>query len=131
MAAGLLMRRRRGFTLIEVIISLVILTVVLLAIGSATAGYLHAVAESDRHAAAVQLAHSRIEEARLHPDYGTLAALEGVEADFPSLPGFTRTTEVVRYGGPGAPADFTRITVTIDGPGLTRPVARTISIGAP
>lgn len=126
------MRRAPGFTLIEVMLALVILTVVLLAMGGATAGYLQTVTVSDREAAALQLAHDRLDEVRLHPDYGGIDTLyNGVESNFPSLPGFTRTTVVAHYGGAGRPMDFKRVTVTVEGPGLVRPVSRTITVGAP
>jgi len=125
------MRRRRGFTLIEVMISLVILTVALLGTASVTGWFVHTVATSGRSSAASQLAADRIEEVRLQPDYGVLESFAATETGFPSLPGFTRVTQVVRVGGTGMSTDYKKITVTVTGPGLTAPVSRTVSVAAP
>lgn len=126
------MGRRHGFTLIEVMIALVLLSVVLLGLASATTQFLRVVTTSDRTSAAIQLASDRIAWAQLYPDYATLdSALTAVETGFPSLPGITRTTTVAHVGGPGQSTDFKRVTVTVAGRGLLAPLERTVTVAAP
>lgn len=123
---------RRGFTLVEVMVALVILLIVLMGFSMMTANMIHTVATSDRQEAAVQLSHDRLEQVRLAPNYGTLESLYvATETGFPTLPGFTRQTEIVRTGGQGLPTDFKKVTVTVRGPGLLVPVSRTITVAAP
>lgn len=124
------MRRTAGFTLIEVLIALTMLTVVVLAMGAATGRFVHTVAVSDRQAAAHQLAHDRVAAVQLHPNYATIdATFSGTETSFPTLTGFTRTTVVTTVVD--TQNNFKRITVTVNGPGLLQPVARTVSVAAP
>ena len=126
------MRTERGFTLIEIMIALVILTVVILGMATAAAQVVHVVTVTDRSTAAIQLADSRIEEIQLDPDYNGLdSTYAGTETDFPSLPGYTRQTQIVRVGGLGQATDHRKITVTVNGPGLTQPIKRTVTVAAP
>ncbi len=126
------MRARRGFTLIEIMIALVILSVVALGLGASSGHFLHVVATSDRTNAAIQLANDRIAWAQLYPSYATLdSALTGVDSAFPTLPGMRRTTQVVHVGGAGQATDFKRVTVLVDGPGLLAPLERTVTVAAP
>jgi type II secretion system protein I len=126
------MRSSRGFTLIEIMIALVILTVVVLGLATATAQVVHVVTLSDRNAAAIQLADSRIEEVQMSPDYNGLESLfAGTESSFPELPGYTRETKIQRVGGLGQNQDYKKITVTVTGPGVPDPVARTVTVAAP
>lgn len=126
------MRRSRGFTLIEIMISLVILTVVVLGLATATAQVVHVVTLSDRNAAAIQLADSRIEEVQMSPDYNAIDSLfAGTESGFPGLAGYSRETKILRVGGLGQAQDFKKITVTVTGPGVSDPVSRTITVAAP
>jgi hypothetical protein len=37
----------------------------------------------------------------------------------------------VHFGGVGQPNDYKKITVTVSGPGLLAPVARTVTVAAP
>jgi prepilin-type N-terminal cleavage/methylation domain-containing protein len=123
---------RRGFTLIEVMLALVIFMVVLLGVGQMTASMVHTVATSERQEAAVQLAHDRLALVQATPRYAALESLYvATETTFPTLPGFTRVTQVVRSGGPGQPMDHKTVTVTVTGPGLLVPVSRTITVAAP
>ena len=124
---------RQGFTLIEVLIAIVILTGVILGMAHVTGRMLHTIATSDRTSAALELVSDRLEQVSLDPDYEGLAAeYKGTETGFPTLPGFKRTTSVVRTGGSGKSGpDYTRITVTVDGPGLLAPLSRTVTVGAP
>ncbi len=126
------MRRSRGFTLIEIMISLVILTVVVLGLATATAQVVHVVTLSDRNAAAIQLADSRIEEVQMSPDYNAIDSLfAGTESGFAGLAGYSRETKILRVGGLGQAQDFKKITVTVTGPGVSDPVSRTITVAAP
>lgn len=124
------MRDQRGFTLIEVLVALVILTVAIMGIASATGQFMHVVATSDRQTAAIQLAEDRIELIQMDPNYGGLdTTYSATESSFPTLPGFTRATTIVRITGSGQ--DHKKITVTVNGPGLRAPVNRTVTRAAP
>lgn len=126
------MRRDDGFTLIEVMIALTILLVVTLGMATTTGRLLRNVATEERVAAAIQLAEHRIQQVQIEPAYGRLDTLyAGTESGLPGLPGATRETRVVRYGGPGQPFDYFKITVTVSAPGLLAPVKRTVTVGAP
>ena len=126
------MRSERGFTLIEVMMALTIIAGVLLAMGAATASFVHEVAVGNRNAMALQLVDDRIETVQTDPYYAGLdTAYAGTETDFPTLPGYTRTTTILAVGGAGQSVNYKKVTVTVAGPGLAQPVARTITVGAP
>lgn len=125
-------KSRSGFTLIEIMIALVILTVGILGVASATGGFVRNVAMGDIRASAIQLADDKIAEARMTPNYDSLSVwLAGSESSFPTLTGFTRVTQVNRIGGPNSTVDHTKITVTVNGPGLENPIVRSITLAAP
>ena len=125
--------RARGFTLIEVMISLVILLVILTGFAVSSSRLLHTVTTSDVQESAIQLAQSRLEQVRLEPSYAALDSLFGnkTETNFPTLLGITRVTTVTRFGGMGQPTDYKRITVTVSGRGLLVPVVRSTTVAAP
>jgi prepilin-type N-terminal cleavage/methylation domain-containing protein len=124
----------RGFTMAELTISLAILTVSVLGLGYTTARLTRLAADAEARALALQVAEDRIARIQLHPLYQHLDSVFGESGtDLPFLPGHTRTTSLERVhlpgGRPGKPIDYTRVTVTVDGPGLSEPVSRTVSIG--
>lgn len=126
------MKNERGFTLIEVMMALTIIAGVLLAMGAATASFVHEVAVGNRNAMALQLVDDRIETVQADPYYAGLdTAYAGTETDFPTLPGYTRTTTILALGGAGQSVNYKKVTVTVAGPGLADRVARTITVGAP
>lgn len=126
------MHGRDGFTMAEVMIALVVLSLVLLGLAGSTGQFLHTVTVSDRRATAIELADDRIELIQSDPSYGGLDTLyQATETDFPTVPGITRTTEIVHVGGQGQPVDYKKITVTVAGLGLLAPVARTVTVAAP
>lgn len=123
---------RGGFTLVEVILALTILLVVLMMLATSTGKTVHTVATASAQEAAIELAMSRIEQIRADPQYNTIDSIYAkTETGFPTLPGYTRVTKVVRVGGVGLPNDYKKITVTVTGPGVTPPVSRSATVAAP
>lgn len=126
------MHDRRGFTLLEVIIALVILSVVILLMANTSGSFVRHVAENDLRTSAIQLADDRIEYIQMDPDYyGLDTAYVGTESGFQGLTGFTRETTINHVGGSGQSVDHKIITVRVNGPGMTQPIERTVTVGAP
>lgn len=124
-------RKERGFTLIEVALAVAILGIVAAALMSATARMIRGVTSDRDRTVAAASAEARLAMARQWPAYASLeATYAGAEANTP-LPGWTRTTTIVRTGGANQANDFKRITVAVTGPSLATPVARTIAVAAP
>lgn len=123
---------RGGFTLVEVVLALTILLVVLMLLATSTGRTVHTVATSAAQEAAIELAMDRVEQIRADPQYGTLESVyTTTETGFPTLPGFTRVTQVVHVGGVGQPNDYKKVTVTVTGPGVTPAVSRSTTVAAP
>ena len=139
-----MMRDESGFTLIEVLVSMALMGVLVLGLQAAVTGrFVAEVHEQDVQAAANQVAHDRLEQVRMHPEYASLEdEFDEAEVPVPGRPGFALTTDVVRArAGPGAcwvqrpvqarQLDFTTVTVTVSARTLEEPVRRTIVVGAP
>lgn len=124
------MAHERGFTLIEVVVALTILLVVMVGLVTMTGKTSNIAAISDRQEAATQLVNDRLDQIRVDPNYITLDSLYATtESSFPTLPGFTRVTTIIRTTSSNN--DFKRITVSVTGPGLSAAVARTVTVAAP
>ncbi|MEA2722269.1 MAG: hypothetical protein QOH59_40 [Gemmatimonadales bacterium] len=119
-----------GFTLIEVMISLVILSAIVLSIGHGTARYLSTITRSRVRIQAASVADAQIAAMRVDPNYTALTATyNGTTADLP-FTGYNRVTLVVRTGA-GTAADRTRVRVTVTGSALATPVVRYTTIATP
>lgn len=125
--------RKEGFTLVEVVVALVILSTAVLGLASSASRLATTSAAAELRALAMEAVEDRIARVRLDPRYGGLDTLyAGVETDLFGITGVTRTTAVVHvHQGPPQPLDYKRISVTVTGPMLTPPVSRQIIIGAP
>jgi prepilin-type N-terminal cleavage/methylation domain-containing protein len=124
----------KGFTMVEVVTSLVILALAIIGLSSTTAHLARVAVDAENRALALQAVEDRISMVRLHPIYQQLDSLfTESEAEIPNLPDYTRSTELTRVILPGEREgkyiDYTRITVTVDGPGLEEPISRTIAVG--
>jgi prepilin-type N-terminal cleavage/methylation domain-containing protein len=124
----------KGFTIVEVVISLVILAVAIIGLSSTTARLAQVASHAETRALALQAVEDQISRVRLHPIYQQLDSVfseTGVEV--PNMPDYTRSTTLTRVIEPGERSgkyiDFTRITVSVDGPGLEEPISRTVAIG--
>jgi len=123
---------RRGFTLIEVIIAMVILVVGILAMSAAVGQFVRQTSQSEVQTVATQLAQERLQMIQMDPAYGNLeTTYAGSESSLPGAAGFARKTVITLVGGAGQTTDFKRITVTVTGPGLRTPVVRTTTMAAP
>lgn len=126
--------RRDGFTIVEVLLALLLLSFMVMGFQAATGEIIHYAAQSDRMAVAVQLVEDRLDLIRLDPDYAALVGrYSETETALASYEGLTRTTvgrrtQAVQTTGE---LDYTKFTVTVDGRGLRDPVSRTIVVGAP
>jgi len=124
------MNRERGFTLIEVVVALTLLLVVMVGLVTMTGKTSNVAALGDRQEAAVQLVNDRIDQVRSDPNYAGLDTTYGTtESSFPTLPGFTRTTLIVRTTT--GSNDYKRVTVTVSGPGVNPAISRTVTVAAP
>ena len=135
MDARVLTRDRSGFTMIEVMVAMVILGIAVLGVQAVfTDRFVRDMGRYDRETVATQLVEDQIQVVQLHPVYATLEERYGrTESSIPGFPGFTRETTIqaVKQNTARGVVDFKRVTVTVRGNALPRPVSRTIVVGAP
>jgi prepilin-type N-terminal cleavage/methylation domain-containing protein len=132
-------RRRSGMTLIEVIISVMILSGVLIGLSNFTRRFQHLTTNHDALAIASELATARLEVVRLHRTYSTListfdgtsetSATSSANPPMTQYPGYTRTTSVVRTG-PTTTADYMTVTVTVTNTPTGTNVTKSLVIAA-
>lgn len=123
------MRGRDGFTLVEMLISLVILSFVLIGLAGVTGTLGRSVDLNERETLATELAEDKLAEIIMDADYDSLdVRYEGTD----TLLGFSRTVEnIVRVGGKGLATDHKKITVRVTGSSLPYPVVRSTTVAAP
>ena len=125
---------RDGFTVVEVLLALLLLSFMVMGFQAATGEIIHYAAQSDRKAVAVQLVESQLDMIRLDTDY---TGLDGRYTEsgttFADYAGLTRSTVIDRtYAEQDTGVlDYLTITVTVDGGGLRDPVSRTVVVAAP
>jgi prepilin-type N-terminal cleavage/methylation domain-containing protein len=131
---------RHGFSLAEIMVALVILSVVVMGLATTTLTFMHETTLDTSRVRASTVADTRIAEVKGWPDYQDLISFDETRANYPD-PGWTRKTIVTRdtsvttgCGFPTFPAcpnnDITHITVIVTSPTLTTPVSRSIDIAA-
>ena len=127
---------RKGFTLIEVMIALIILTVISLSLGRFMASFLHAVGTSTVRTIATAVAQEQVETISANTGtttYPTLVATynNNIVTGFTGYPNMTRTTRVTRTTGSTPRRDYTTITATVTEPTMGQPVNLTVVVAAP
>ena len=124
--------KRNGFTLIEVMIALVILTVVLLGLARFAGAFLHTVGTSTVKTIATEVAYSQLALIRTDPTYPLPAGYSGTVTGFPGYGAMTRTTVLNRLGGPSyATRDYTVVTVRVLEPTMKDTVNVTAVVARP
>ena len=126
-------------TLIEVIISVVILSGVLIGLSNFTRRFQHLSSNHDALAVASELATARLEAVRLHPTYSTIistfdgssetSATTTANPSMARFPGYTRTTSVVRTG-PTTSADYVTVSVVVSNVSTGTSVTKSLVIAA-
>lgn len=123
---------RGGFTMVEMIIAILILTVAILALAGSATRLGRVSADTEVRALALQVVEDRIALIRLQPLYTKLDSIYGeTGTSIPGMDGFTRRTSITRVEQEGEGdrmIDFTRVTVTVDGPILSTPISRTVVV---
>jgi prepilin-type N-terminal cleavage/methylation domain-containing protein len=133
MEADFLMQIRSGFSLVEVIVALMLLVVAVTGMEQAAVNMFRRNSASQVKLSASQLAEDRIDLIKLEPIYANLPSYAASETAIPGFPSFERTTVVVqrRDSTFRGVRDYRVVTVRVAAPGLSQPVIRVHSIGAP
>jgi prepilin-type N-terminal cleavage/methylation domain-containing protein len=124
-------RRRGGFTLIETMVALVIISVIALGVNLGTAKFTRTIADSNLRTRAQALADAQIAMVRSWPTYSTLGSLSGPTYN-QGVTGLTRQTVVATDTTGGR--NVARVTVTVRSVvtgALTPNVVRSITVAAP
>lgn len=126
-------RRRRGFSLAEVIVAMTILTGSLLGFAAIAQRFTRANADVLSRTIGSEIATARVEQIKGARAYGSLVATYNNVTEAWAAPhawaGFSRRTIVTRTG-PTATSDFVTVTVVVSGRGLSPAIRRTTSIAA-
>ena len=128
-------RRRGGFTLVEVIVALSVLTIALLGLSLFVARMAHNTTTARLTSTATDLTSDRIEAVTSAKTYATIESLYvATETNIPGPPeykGFTRQTLVQHVGGgPSDSVDFKLITVIVTHPLLSSASRKSSAIAA-
>lgn len=130
------MPTRRGFTLIEIMMAVVVLGLLAVGVARFAAMFSKDISSSSVRVVAAAVANDRMQLIRADPRYTTLLALynAGAGADttgFPDFPRLRRITNLVRDQS-GTPArDRTTVTVRVIDPSMVDTVSVTSVIAAP
>ncbi|MDQ6831543.1 MAG: prepilin-type N-terminal cleavage/methylation domain-containing protein [Gemmatimonadota bacterium] len=121
--------QRRGMTLFEVIIALVILATVMLGMGNFIVRFVRSTRTASVVSTASDLVGDRIESVKSATVYAGIDSMATTEASIPSYPGFTRQTQITHTGGnAGDLVDYRTVTVTVTGNGMSTPIKKSTFI---
>lgn len=126
---------RGGFTLIEVVVSLVLISLVVLGMGAALPTMVRTTTRSGIDFLTLNAVEDRLQLVLIDPRYFQLDSLyDGAVEEVPYLPGFERVTRISRnltVNENGRTTDVTYITVTVSSELHERAVTRTVARAAP
>jgi prepilin-type N-terminal cleavage/methylation domain-containing protein len=109
---------RGGMTLIEVVVSLTIITSALLGFAAFIARFMHITSQATAASVAMDLAVSRVELIKAYPTYSALeATFNGTQSGFSNCPGCVLTTHIVKDST--ALQNYKTVTVTVTVPALS------------
>jgi Tfp pilus assembly protein PilV len=123
-------RRRSGMTLVEVIVSLMIMTGVLLALGRFTYQFSQSASQAHLVILANELAVNRLDEVRQQPNYTAVSAMAVPRTVTADNRTFSESTYVMRTGSATALTDYMTVTVVIRSPLLKKRISKTTAVAA-
>ena len=122
---------RPGFTLVEVLVAMFLLSTVVIGLAMSTAVFSRSVADASGRTRAQAIADMQINRALVWPSYGTLTTLSTAPYNG-SFDGYQLATTVSVDSTSGRNRTVVQVNVTSSVPGrLPTPVTRTITIAAP
>ncbi len=122
---------RRGMTLIETLIAIVILASVLIGLGEFMAQFAHTTKVSALQQRGLDLATDRIDSVQHSQTYTSIDSMAAVENISLDSTVYKRTTLVQHIGGgPTDTMDYRTVTVSVALPTVTAPVRKTTIIAA-
>jgi len=131
----MLMREEKGFTLIEIMVAIVMLSVAILGLSASSSKMLEPTNSAETEFIALQYVEDRLAEIRMDPRYGVLDSLYvATESTLPGLAGAQRVTAFARtrtLQASGKYIDYWTVTVTVSGGRVPAPVARSLIMAAP
>jgi prepilin-type N-terminal cleavage/methylation domain-containing protein len=124
---------RRGMTLVEVMIAIVIMSGAMIGLARFGGIFEHTTAKANDMSLASDLAVLRIEQVKAYRVYASIVStfnnITETYATDPVYKGFTRKTVAVRCSGcPTSTNDYVTVTVTVTGRSLVSPIAKTTII---
>jgi prepilin-type N-terminal cleavage/methylation domain-containing protein len=123
---------RRGFTLVEVLVAMVILSGVCLSLAQFMSPFVRNVNQATVRSIATEVALEQINLVKADPSYTTLATVwAGTRSGFPSYPSMARVTTLRRVTGNSPTRDYTIITVLVSDPALPAGVTLNATVAAP
>ena len=127
---------KRGFTIIEMTVVVLILTTAILGMGASATYMIQAASGAGAKSEALQAVEGRISQIVMDPRYGVLDSLYGgTETALPGLEGYQRVTSITHVytavGSPPTYIDYKEVLVAISGPGLAEAMSRTIIVASP
>lgn len=127
------MQTRRGFTLIEVLIAVVLLAILALGVARFAATFGRSVANSSFRVVAAGIANDQLQQIRADPRYTSLVALYNgkTTTGFQDYPSMKQSTYVVRDQSGVPPRDRTTVTVRVTAPNMPDTVSVTSVIASP
>ncbi|MDQ8165980.1 MAG: prepilin-type N-terminal cleavage/methylation domain-containing protein [Gemmatimonadota bacterium] len=126
--------RRRGMTLVEVILAIVILSGTMLGLGNFARKFQSSNSGSTSKALASDLAAQRIADVLAYRPYSSIVSTyNGTSESYTTgvFAGLTRATSAVRCSGcPTATTDYITVTVSVSGNDLSTAVTKTVVVAA-
>lgn len=121
---------RKGMTLVEVLVAVVLLAGVLLGMGAFSAAMARTSGTARVTASATQLVADRLEIVKTAPRYTAIESLYvALESSIPGQSGYTRKTLVRRVGGqPTDSIDYKIVTVEVSHAAIAKPVRKSTII---
>lgn len=120
---------RRGMTLIEVLVAVVLLTGVLLGMGTYVVRFVRGTADSANLSVASDLVTDRLEQIKGFRTYSTLeTTFIATENPVTGFPSFSRQTQITRTNN--STQDYKTVTVTVTSMLLPYPVKKSTIIAA-